>query len=349
MTKLLEISNLHVTFRQRDGNVHAVRGVDFSLNEGETIAIVGESGCGKSVTAKAILQLINSPSAKVDAGKILYNGVDLLTLSERGIRKYRGHEIGMIFQDPMTSLNPTMKVGKQVVEGILLQKPRKSIRAATKMGIELLKLVGIPQPEIRFQQYPHELSGGMRQRVLIATALATSPKMLIADEPTTALDVTIQAQILDLLKEIQSKTGTSILFITHDLGLVANFASKVLVMYAGKIVESASVHSLFTSPCHPYTKRLLASIPRIDSEYGSPLIPIEGSPPKMNKTISGCAFCDRCLTPMNICYKQPPPQFELREGHLSSCWLHDMRAKSIRKKDAKTADQSRKTEKIFSH
>jgi len=322
---LLRIKNLAVSFDGKDKQLRAVRGVSFDLYEGESLALVGESGCGKTITAKTILRLVNAPSFRISEGQILYKGQDLLQLSELQMQKIRGKEIGMIFQDPMTSLNPTMKIGKQIIEGILLHFSSMSYYEAKKKSIELLRLVGIPHPELRFEQYPHELSGGMRQRVMIAIAIAPSPKILIADEPTTALDVTIQAQILELLKEIQIKTRTSILFITHDLSIVSSFCHRAVVMYAGRIVESAPVEKIFRSPNHPYTNRLLQSIPRLDGKSESNLLHIEGAPPDLSKSLVGCAFCPRCDKAMNICCKQSPPDFSVSEKHVTSCWLHDDR------------------------
>lgn len=347
MSSLLEVKDLRISFKQKGRVVHAVRGINFNINRGETVAIVGESGCGKTVAAKSLLKLISTPSFSLEEGKALYNGTNLLSLPEREIRKFRGLEISMIFQDPMTSLNPTMKIGKQILEGIFVENPKLPMHEATKKAIELLKLVGVPSPHLRSQQYPHQLSGGMRQRVMIAIALSTSPKILIADEPTTALDVTIQAQILDLLKEIQQKTGTSILFITHDLSLVASFADRVLVMYAGEIIESASTSSIFSAPSHPYTKRLLKAIPRVDRGYGNDLHPIEGQPPRLSHAIPGCAFCSRCWAPMNICSKQHPPNFLVEDGHSVACWLQDLRAKRINTSHAEATDRSQEPQEAL--
>ena len=263
---LLEVKNLRINFKTYAGLVQAVRGVDFTLAKGETLAIVGESGSGKSVTSNALMRLIPQPAGRYEDGQILFEGKDLLKLSEREMESIRGNEIAMIFQDPMTALNPTMRVGKQIMEVILTHKKGVSKEAAKQRAIELLAEVGIPDPERRFKQYPHEFSGGMRQRVVIAIALAAEPKILIADEPTTALDVTIQAQILELMKKIQEKNGNAIIFITHDLGVVANVADRVAVMYAGQIVEYGSSHDIFYNPKHPYTWGLLGSMPDLDSE-----------------------------------------------------------------------------------
>ena len=275
---LLEVKNLRINFKTYAGLVQAVRGVDFTLAKGETLAIVGESGSGKSVTSNALMRLIPQPAGRYEDGQILFEGKDLLKLSEREMESIRGNEIAMIFQDPMTALNPTMRVGKQIMEVILTHKKGVSKEAAKQRAIELLAEVGIPDPERRFKQYPHEFSGGMRQRVVIAIALAAEPKILIADEPTTALDVTIQAQILELMKKIQEKNGNAIIFITHDLGVVANVADRVAVMYAGQIVEYGSSHDIFYNPKHPYTWGLLGSMPDLDSEDSEELYTIPGAP-----------------------------------------------------------------------
>ncbi|MCS0542610.1 ABC transporter ATP-binding protein, partial [Aeromonas veronii] len=262
MENILEINDLHVSFDTSAGKVKAVRGVSFSVEKGEAIAIVGESGCGKSVTAKSIMKLLPSPQARIENGSILLNGDDLVQKSEKAMGKIRGNEVGMIFQDPMTSLNPTTRIGIQIAEGIIRHR-KVSKKEALENAVNMLEMVGIPQPEKRIHQYPHEFSGGMRQRVMIAIALACQPKLLIADEPTTALDVTIQAQILRLMKNLQEQTNTSIILITHDLGVVAEMCSKVVVMYAGEIVETGLVEEIFSNPTHPYTKGLLKSVPRL--------------------------------------------------------------------------------------
>jgi oligopeptide/dipeptide ABC transporter ATP-binding protein len=325
MDHLLEINNLHVTFQTNGGEVHAVRGASLYLKEGETLAVVGESGCGKSVTAQAIMGMLPKPHGNVKKGKILFNGRDVTKLSKKELQHVRGKEIGMIFQDPMTSLNPTMKIGKQIEEGILKHQKLTKQRAKEKT-IELLKLVGIPDPSRRYSQYPHEFSGGMRQRVIIAIALACNPKLIIADEPTTALDVTIQSQILDLLKELQNVRHSSILMITHDLGVVAEVADRVAVMYAGMVVESGTVEELFENPKHPYTWGLLQSIPKLDAENSGRLIPIEGSPPDLFNPLKGCPFAARCPYAMNICIEQLPDNKYFSEQHYSMCWLNDARS-----------------------
>ena len=302
---LLEVENLHVSFQTYGGEVHAVRGVSFSLEKGETLAIVGESGSGKSVTAQSIMRLIPTPPGIIKEGEIRFDGKDLLSLSEKEMFGIRGSEIGMIFQDPMTSLNPTMTVGKQIMEGLIWHQGIEK-RAARERAIEMLRLVGIPTPEKRVDQYPHEFSGGMRQRAMIAMAMACNPKILIADEPTTALDVTIQAQIMELMKELQEKTGTAIILITHDLGVVAETAHKVAVMYGGKVVEHGTVEEIFYRPRHPYTWGLLNSMPRLDMKRDGELQSIPGSPPDLFKPPQGCPFADRCPHTMNICHSMMP-------------------------------------------
>jgi oligopeptide transport system ATP-binding protein len=326
MNKLLDVRNLHVNFRTLGGSLHAVRGIDFSLYEGETLGIVGESGCGKSATAKAIMQLNPRHTSELK-GEVLYHGNNLLGYSESKMQSVRGKEIGMIFQDPMTSLNPTTKVGRQIMEGYLRHFPKTPQKEARRIALDTLHKVGIPHPEERFEAYPHTLSGGMRQRAMIALALACQPKILLADEPTTALDVTIQAQILDLLKEIQHETKTSILLITHDMSVVAKMCDRVIVMYAGQIVEYAPVDQLFASPQHPYTERLLAAIPRLNQAKDHPLIPIHGTPPNLSNPLKGCGFCARCPVAMNICAGQQPPLFAVNPEHYSACFKHDPRIK----------------------
>lgn len=318
---LLEVKNLRINFKTYAGVVQAVRGVDFTLAKGETLAIVGESGSGKSVTSNALMRLIPQPAGRYEDGQILFEGKDLLKLSEREMESIRGNEIAMIFQDPMTALNPTMRVGKQIMEVILTHKKGVSKEAAKQRAIELLAEVGIPDPERRFKQYPHEFSGGMRQRVVIAIALAAEPKILIADEPTTALDVTIQAQILELMKKIQEKNGNAIIFITHDLGVVANVADRVAVMYAGQIVEYGSSYDIFYNPKHPYTWGLLGSMPDLDSEDSEELYTIPGAPPNLINPPLGDAFAPRNPYALAIDYKAEPPFYEVSPGHYAKTWL----------------------------
>jgi len=317
----MQVKDLHVKFKTHKGDVHAVRGVSFEIKEKECVAIVGESGSGKSALAKSLVKLFPE-NATILQGEVIYQNHNLLAYTDKELRKIRGKEIGMVFQDPLTSLNPLLTIGFQIKEAFLRHFPLSSKKEAVAHTLELLDLVGIPNPEIRINEYPHTLSGGMRQRALIALALSAKPKLLIADEPTTALDVTLQAKILDLLKSLQNKLNMSILLITHDLSVVAGFCDKVLVMYGGKIVESGSVDSLFETPSHPYTKRLLLSKPRLDMQRDEPLVPIDGVPPDLSKDILGCAFCTRCTSSLKICGLQEPQAFEVREGHTSCCWLN---------------------------
>ncbi|MCA1031067.1 ABC transporter ATP-binding protein [Bacillus timonensis] len=320
MTKLLEVKDLEVSFQTYAGEVKAVRGVTFDLSKGETLAIVGESGSGKSVTSQSIMKLIPMPPGRISGGQILFDGEDLVPKTQKEMEKIRGKDIGMIFQDPMTSLNPTMRIGMQIME-VLIKHQNMSKANAKDRAIELLRLVGIPMPEKRVNQYPHEFSGGMRQRAMIAIALASSPKLLIADEPTTALDVTIQAQILELMKDLQKKLDTSIIFITHDLGVVANVADRVAVMYAGKIVETGTVDEIFYNPQHPYTWGLLASMPSLDNDDEEELAAIPGSPPDLTNPPIGDAFAPRNAYAMKIDYEQEPPMFKISDTHYASTWL----------------------------
>jgi oligopeptide transport system ATP-binding protein len=321
---ILEVHDLRVSFRTYVGEIQSVRGVTFSVKRGEVLAIVGESGCGKSVTAQTIMRLNPSPPSVIKNGSILFAGtdgvLDITKLSDKQMESIRGAEIGMIFQDPMTSLNPTMTVGIQITEGLL--KHQKVTKAeAEKQAVDMLKLVGISNAEGRMSQYPHELSGGMRQRVMIAMALSCKPKLLIADEPTTALDVTIQAQIIELMKSMQHKTGASIILITHDLGVVAEMAQRVAVMYAGKVVETGTVNDIFYNPQHPYTWGLHRSVPRLDTPAGSELVPIPGTPPDLFAPPKGCPFAARCPYAMDICIDEMPDHFQVSGEHSSACWL----------------------------
>ncbi|WP_128896014.1 ABC transporter ATP-binding protein [Longirhabdus pacifica] len=331
MGKLLEVNDLEVSFKVHGGEVKAVRGVKFHVNKGETIGIVGESGCGKSVTAQTIMRLIPQPPARIKNGSIMFNGEDLLKKTEREMQKVRGKEIGMIFQDPMTSLNPTMTVGAQIMEP-LIKHQNLSRKEATKRAVEMLDLVGMPNPEKRIKQYPHQFSGGMRQRAMIAIALACDPSLLIADEPTTALDVTIQAQILNVMKDLQKRLNTSIIMITHDLGVVAEVCDRVVVMYAGKVVEEGTVQEIFKNPQHPYTKGLLKSVPSLDQDKDKPLVPIYGTPPDLFSPPPGCAFCDRCDYAMNICNKQDADKYHVSDTQYARCWLLDPVAQEVRSK-----------------
>ncbi|MDR7244957.1 MULTISPECIES: ABC transporter ATP-binding protein [Priestia] len=327
MEKMIQIKNLHVQFSTYGGQVQAVRGVSFDLHKGETLAIVGESGCGKSVTSQSIMRLIPTPPGRITSGSILFKGQDLTKLSEKKMRDIRGADISMIFQDPMTALNPTLRVGEQISENIM-QHENISKEKAKEKAFEMLELVGIPNPKERLKQYPHEFSGGMRQRIVIAMALVCNPEVLIADEPTTALDVTIQAQILELFKNIQQKTDVSIVLITHDLGVVAQVADRVAVMYAGKIVEIGTRRDIFYTPQHPYTKGLLRSVPRLDL-YESELVPIAGSPPDLFAPPSGCSFAPRCPYVMEVCDRMYPVSTKLKESHQVHCWLQDERAQKF--------------------
>ncbi|XXM72594.1 ABC transporter ATP-binding protein [Lysinibacillus sphaericus] len=325
--RVLTVKDLHVSFTTYGGEVKAVRGVNFHLNKGETLAIVGESGCGKSVTSQSIMRLIPDPPGRITDGSIVFNGQDLLHLSEKEMRSVRGKDISMIFQDPMTALNPTLTIGEQIMEGIM-QHESISKKGASEKAVEMLNLVGIPHPEERLKQYPHQFSGGMRQRIVIAMALVCQPDVLIADEPTTALDVTIQAQILELFKEVQRKTGVSIILITHDLGVVAQVADRIAVMYAGKIVEEGTRREIFYHPQHPYTKGLLKSVPRLDLD-GAELIPIAGSPPDLFSPPAGCPFSARCDYAMEVCDRVYPVKTKLTGDHHVDCWLQDPRAKAM--------------------
>lgn len=325
MKKILDVENLHVSFFSQQKIIRAVKGISFSLYEKQKLAIVGESGSGKSVSMKALLGLLPKNSSQAEADHVLYEGTDLFKLEGSDIRRYRGKDFGFIFQDPVASLNPTMTVGHQIYEVYRLHHPAMCRETAYAKVIELLDMVGISNPEERYGQYPFELSGGMCQRVMIALALAPEPKVLIADEPTTSLDVTIQSQILSLLNDLQQKFQMSIIFITHDLSLIAGFCDHVLVMYAGKIVESAPLEELFYRPQHPYTQKLLASIPCIHKSKNESLIPIEGSLPDPSKEVSHCNFFDRCPKAMNICKIKEPPSFSTLQGSSCRCWLYDAR------------------------
>ncbi|RDY66226.1 ABC transporter ATP-binding protein [Halobacillus trueperi] len=325
MEKILDIRDLHVSFKTFGGEVQAVRGVNLELYRGETLAIVGESGCGKSVTANSIMRLIPTPPGEIKDGSILFKGQDMTQHSDKEVRKIRGVDISMIFQDPMTALNPTLTVGDQLTEG-LRQHRSISRKEADKQAMEMLTLVGIPNPVERMKQYPHEFSGGMRQRIVIAMALICDPELLIADEPTTALDVTIQAQILQLFQKIQKQTGVSIILITHDLGVVAKIADRIAVMYAGKVIETGTRKEIFYTPQHPYTRGLLHSVPRLDQK-GEKLIPIDGTPPDLFSPPEGCPFAARCPMAMEVCTKVYPFHSKLSRTHDVDCWLQDERAK----------------------
>ncbi|MDQ2817619.1 MAG: ABC transporter ATP-binding protein [Candidatus Eremiobacteraeota bacterium] len=318
---LLSVKDLAVTFRTDDGIVRAVNGLSFELKAGETLGIVGESGSGKSVSALSIMRLIAMPPGRIERGQILFKDRDLLTVSEAEMRHIRGDEISMIFQDPMTSLNPVLTVGDQIAEAIILHQ-HKSKKEAFKRAIDMLKLVRIPAAENRIRDYPHQFSGGMRQRVMIAMALSCDPELLIADEPTTALDVTIQAQILDLMRDLQQRLNSAIILITHDLGVVAEVCERVLVMYAGNIVEYGTVDQIFNSPKHPYTWGLLDSLPRLDEKQRKRLVPIEGQPPNLLRLPTGCAFAPRCRYAQPEHAVVPPPLIDFGDGHVARCHLY---------------------------
>jgi peptide/nickel transport system ATP-binding protein len=320
---LLTIHNLHTYFFTDEGVAKAVDGVDLELKEGGTLGVVGESGCGKSVTALSVMRLIPDPPGKITQGEILFGGTNLLDLSEAAMRKIRGRSISMIFQEPMTSLNPVFQIGDQISEVLRLHEGM-SRKESWDRSVEMLKMVGIPSPERRVQEYPHQLSGGMRQRAMIAMALACSPKLMIADEPTTALDVTIQAQILELMNRLQKEKGMSVILITHNLGVIAETAQKVAVMYAGRIVEYAEVKPIFLNPMHPYTQGLLKSIPRLDEEHArkARLEAIPGLVPSLLELPPGCKFSNRCKYVFEKCGEEPQ-LIEAEPGHLVRCWLHE--------------------------
>ncbi|MEH7356823.1 ABC transporter ATP-binding protein [Neobacillus drentensis] len=319
MEKILQVKDLNISFHTFSGEVKAIRGISFDLLKGETLAIVGESGSGKSVTTKSIMRLLPEHNSEIKSGEILFEGKDLTKLTDKQMQKIRGKDISMIFQDPMTSLNPTMKIGNQIMEP-LIKHQNMSKHTAKERAVELLKLVGIPKPEIRINQYPHQFSGGMRQRVVIAIALACNPKVLIADEPTTALDVTIQAQILELMKDLQDKIDTSIIFITHDLGVVANVADRVAVMYGGKIVEVGTADEIFYNPQHPYTWGLISSMPNMETD-DEELYSIPGTPPDLLDPPKGDAFAPRNPYVLKIDLEQEPPFFKVSDTHYAATWL----------------------------
>lgn len=319
MENILEVKNLSVVFETYAGTVYAVRDVSFDIERGSVTAIVGESGCGKSVTSKAIMGLIRKPGKVRDESEILFSGENILKYTKKQWQEYRGAKCSIVFQDALTALNPTMNIGRQLAEKIRVHK-KVSKQEAWQEGIRMLELVGIPNAQTRMKQYPHEFSGGMRQRVMIAIALTLNPELLIADEPTTALDVTIQADILEMMKNIQQKHGMSIILITHDLGIVANFATNIIVMYAGKVMEQGAAEDIFYRPAHPYTEALLRAVPRLDMKDEA-LETIEGAPPNMANPPVGCPFADRCKKCMDICGQEFPGQVELSEGHEVCCWL----------------------------
>ncbi len=320
MATLLEVRNLRTTFQTSGGLVRAVDGVSWDVREGETVALVGESGCGKSVSALSIMRLVAPPAGRIEAGEIVYKGRDLLKLTEEEMRQVRGREIAMIFQEPMTSLNPVLTIGRQLTEGLEIHVNMKPPEARVR-AIELLGMVGISDPERRLSQYPHHFSGGMRQRMMVAMALACNPSLILADEPTTALDVTIQAQILELMQSLSKRLGVAMLIITHNLGVVARYADRVNVMYAGRIIERATAAELYANPRHPYTLGLLRSVPRLDEPVRERLVPIEGQPPDLTRLPPGCAFAPRCAFKVGRCDQEVPPlETVAAGGHVSACW-----------------------------
>lgn len=321
MVNVLSVENLRVSFDTRAGEVEAVRDVSFALDRGEVLAIVGESGSGKSVTVQALIGLVPTPPGRVKSGSAKFRDVDLLRASEAELSRIRGNGISMVFQDPMTALNPSMTIGAQVAE-VLIQHAAISRAQARARTLELLGLVGIPAPSERFGQYPHQFSGGMRQRIVIAIAIANNPAVLLADEPTTALDVTIQSQIILLFRNIREKFGTAMILITHDLGIVAGIADRILVMYAGRVVEEGTTDQIFYAPQHPYTQGLLGAVPSLVGAEQGPLRTIEGMPPALVGPPSGCAFADRCPYRMRICRGEMPPEFGPLPANRTACWLH---------------------------
>jgi oligopeptide/dipeptide ABC transporter ATP-binding protein len=320
MEVLLDVRGLRTHFHTSGGVIRAVDGVSWDVRKGETVALVGESGCGKSVSALSVMRLVSRPAGRIEAGEILFKGRNLLALSEEEMRQVRGREIGMIFQEPMTSLNPVLTVGRQLTEPLEIHLNMNRAESQTR-AVELLSLVGIPDGARRLRQFPHQFSGGMRQRIMIAMALACNPALILADEPTTALDVTIQAQILELMKSLSRRLGVAILMITHNLGVVARYADRVNVMYAGKIVERATAREIYANPRHPYTLGLLRSVPRLDEPRRAKLQPISGQPPDLSRLPTGCSFAPRCAYVIERCRHETPPLDPVTPDHLSACWL----------------------------
>ena len=320
MAKLLQVENLQTQFLTSAGVVRAVDGVTYDVEEGETVALVGESGCGKSVSALSIMRLVSEPAGRIVGGKIVFQGRNLLELSEEEMREVRGRDIAMVFQEPMTSLNPVLTIGRQLTEGLEIHLGMEH-DAAIARSVELLGMVGIPDPARRLTQYPHQFSGGMRQRMMIAMALACNPKLILADEPTTALDVTIQAQILELMQDLSRRLGVAMLIITHNLGVVARYADRVNVMYAGRIIERGTAREIYANPRHPYTLGLLNSVPRLDEPIRAKLDPIEGQPPDLTRLPPGCAFSPRCIFRKERCEQEAPVLEPVgAEGHIAACW-----------------------------
>lgn len=335
MTALLQVEDLRISFkpRGRAREVVAVRGASFEVKEGTLCALVGESGCGKSVTAKAIMGLVRRPGRVLPGSKILFDGEDLTAFDDRRWNAFRGAQASMVFQDALVSLNPTMKVKRQIVESLDNHEPGLTEAEKRRRALEMLELTQVPDPDGCLEKYPHELSGGMRQRVMIASAMISRPKLLIADEPTTSLDVTIQAQTLALMKDLQERMGTAILLITHDLGIVADVADEVVVMYAGQVVEKGGCRDVFYNPAHPYTRALQGCVPRMDARGGESLKVIEGTLPDLSAPVPGCAFCDRCDHAMRVCAQVPPQVSDLGGGHEASCWMCDPRCDARKGED----------------
>jgi len=329
VAKLLEVKNLETQFTTSGGVVRAVDRVSWDVEEGETVALVGESGCGKSVSALSVMRLVSEPAGRIVGGEIVFKGRDLLKLSEAEMRDVRGRDIGMVFQEPMTSLNPVLTIGRQLTEGLEIHLGMTPDKAAAR-AVELLGMVGIPDPARRLTQYPHQFSGGMRQRMMIAMALACEPKLILADEPTTALDVTIQAQILELMRDLSRRLGVAMLIITHNLGVVARYADRVNVMYAGRVIEQGTAAEIYANPRHPYTLGLLRSVPRLDEPIRAKLDPIEGQPPDLTRLPPGCAFAPRCAFRVERCAEAPRLVPIGAPGHLSACW----EAERLRKTEA---------------
>lgn len=323
MTSLLEMRGLKTYFYTSEGVVKAVDGVSYNVSEGETVALVGESGCGKTVSALSVMRLVAAPAGRIIDGQILFKGQDLLKLDEEAMRRIRGREIAMVFQEPMTSLNPVLSIGRQLTEGLEIHLGMTASQALRRSA-ELLTMVGIADSERRMSQYPHQFSGGMRQRMMIAMALSCGPSLIMADEPTTALDVTIQAQILELIKDLSRRLGVSLVIITHNLGVVARYADRVNVMYAGKIIEQGTAREVYADPRHPYTLGLLRSVPRLDEPRKSKLDPIDGQPPDLTRLPAGCAFAPRCVYKIDRCAREVPSLALVgAQGHLSACWVAD--------------------------
>jgi len=323
MTSVLEVRGLKTYFYTSQGVVKAVDGVSYSVSEGETVALVGESGCGKTVSALSVMRLVAAPAGRIVDGQILFKGQDLLKLDAESMRRHRGREIAMVFQEPMTSLNPVLSIGRQLTEGLEIHLGMTA-RQALRRSVELLAMVGIPDSERRLAQYPHQFSGGMRQRMMIAMALSCGPSLIMADEPTTALDVTIQAQILELIKDLSRRLGVALVIITHNLGVVARYADRVNVMYAGKMIEQGTAREVYAGPRHPYTLGLLRSVPRLDEPRKSKLVPIDGQPPDLTQLPAGCAFAPRCVYKIDRCTREVPPLEPVgTTGHLSACWVAD--------------------------